>query len=271
MLEESIPIRADVPIDYHPDSLLGVAKALNEPGSLGMSALAAAREALRVCYEGMGKLRDAERDLNAMAEPALRRQHAIRDGGHTEVTSNVRMIRGAPTRFQDATEFVAAADKAFARISPVVDRRMRELRGYRDQLSARVAAAIDHPARRTAEGLALASEVRAHMRGLKKAEDRLEFARRAVTAGDKTTAAAILHAPAYLSGMSDDVHAIVRASAAHRFAPLDSAQLDATDAAIRQVIGAGNAVTRRFADVLALKEGPAVKAADSLRALGAAG
>jgi hypothetical protein len=56
----------------------------------------------------------------------------------------------------------------------------------------------------------------------------------------------------------------VRARAAAKFAPLDSAQLDATEAAIRQVMNAGNAMGRRFGDVLALRN---VEAASSLRAL----
>lgn len=269
MTEDGVPLRADIPLDHHPDSLLGVARALNEPGSIGISALAAAREALRIGYEAMGRLNDAERDMNAMGEPAVRRQHPVAGTARSEYGDNVRMIRGRPTRVQDATEFIDAAEKAFARTAPAIDRRMRELRGYRDTLAARVASALDHPARKTAEGLALASEVRAHMKAIKRDEDRRAHAMRAVEIEDMTTVAAILHAPAYLSGLTDEMHAIVRARAAAKFAPLDSAQLDATDAAIRQVMGAGNALTRRFGDVLALSSAPAARASKSLRALGA--
>jgi hypothetical protein len=268
MTEDGVPIRADIPLDHHPDSLLGIGRALSEPGSLGVSALAAAREAMRIGYEAMGRLNDAERDMNAMGDPVIRRQHP---GGRVEYGDNVRMIRGRPTRVQDATEFIDAAERAFARTAPAIDRRMRELRGYRDTLAARVASAIDNPARKTAEGLALASEVRSHMKGMKRAEDRLSHAMRAVEAEDKTTVAAILHAPAYLSGLTDEALAIVRTCAAAKFAPLDSAQLDATEAAIRQVMGAGNALTRRFGEVLALRNAPAARAANSLRTLGATG
>lgn len=271
MNEDGVPIRADIPLDHHPDSLLGVARALNEPGSLGANALAAAREAMRIGYEAMGRLNDAERDMNAMGEPAIRRQHPVAGSARTEYSDNVRMIRGRPTRVQDATEFIDAAEKAFARTAPAIDRRMRELRGYRDTLATRVSAALDNPARKTAEGLALASEVRAHMKGMKRPEDRSAHAMRAIEAEDKTTVAAILHAPAYLSGLTDEAHALVRARAAAKFAPLDSAQLDATEAAIRQVMNAGSALTRRYGDVLALRSAPAARAATSLRALGAAG
>jgi hypothetical protein len=181
------------------------------------------------------------------------------------------MIRGRPTWVQDATEFIDAAERAFARTAPAIDRRMRELRGYRDTLAARVTSALDNPARKTAEGLALASEVRAHMKGMKRAAERLGHASRAVDAEDKTTVAAILHAPAYLSGLTDEGLAVVRARAAAKFAPLDSAQLDATDAAIRQVMGAGNAMVSRFGDVMALRRAAVGRAANSLQVLGASG
>jgi len=90
---------------------------------------------------------------------------------------------------------------------------------------------------------------------------------RAIEAEDKTTVAAILHAPAYLSGLTDEAHALARARAAAKFAALDSAQLDATDAAIRQVMNAGNAMVRRYGEVLALRSARAAKAASSLRTL----
>lgn len=265
MLEDNTPIRVDVPIDHHPDSLLGVAKTLSEPGSLGVSALAAAREALRLCYDGMGRLNDAERDLNAISDGPVRSGGKLTDAG-----SNVRMIRGMPTRVQDAAEFIDAAERAHTRLTPAIDRRMRELRGYRDQLAARVASALDHPARKTAEGLALASEVRAHMKGMTKGE-RLAHAQRAVAREDKTTVAAILHAPPYLSGLTDEMVEIVRASAAAKFAPLDSAQLAATERAIQQVMSAGNALTGRYVRVLDLRNSPTARAAGSLRALAGTG
>lgn len=57
-------------------------------------------------------------------------------------------------------------------------------------------------------------------------------------------------------GLTDEALAIVRARAVAKFAPLDSAQLDATEAAIRQVMNAGSALTRRYGAVLALRSAP---------------
>lgn len=270
-LDESTPVRGDVPLSMHPDALLTVSDTLNRPDTLGINVLSAAREALRLNYDCYGRLNDAERDLQALAEPAVRRQHPADRGGHTEVSSNVRMVGGKPTRVVDAAEFITAAEQALARVSPAVDRRMAELKGYRDTLAQRVATALDLPARKTPEGLALASEVRAHIKAMKQPAARGKFVLDAVEAGDLPTVAAVLHAPAFLSGLDAGTHALVRSRAAVRFAPVDSAQLDATEVAIAQVMASGSATTRRFGNVLALRTTPAVKAAKSVKALAGAG
>jgi len=62
-----------------------------------------------------------------------------------------------------------------------------------------VAEALDQPVRRTAEGLALASEVRSHAKGLSDAK-RWAFVGNAIETGDLPTVAAILAAPPPLAG-----------------------------------------------------------------------
>jgi len=270
-LDESTPVRGDVPLGMHPDALLSVSDTLNRPDTLGIPALAAAREAMRLCYDCYGRLNDAERDLQAVAEPAVRRQHPADRGGHTEVSGNVHMVNGKPTRIVDAEEFITAAERALARVSPAVDRRMTELKGYRDALAQRVATALDLPARKTPEGLALASEVRAHIKAMKQPAARGKFVLDAVEAGDLPTVAAVLHAPPFLSGLDAGTHALACSRAAARFAPVDSGQLEATEVAIAHVAAAGTTTTRRFGDVLALRTTPAVKAAKSVKALAGAG
>lgn len=47
------------------------------------------------------------------------------------------------------------------------------------------------------------TEIRGHMRSIKKANDRLTFAHEAIKSGDTATVGAILSAPAYLSGLSE--------------------------------------------------------------------
>lgn len=269
--DESIPIRTDVPLTLHPDSLLGIGRALSQPDTLGMSALSAAREGLRLCYDLFEKMNDAELHLQAIADPARRRQHPAERGGRTDFSGNVRMKNGKPTRVVDAEEFITAAERAFARVAPAVDRRLKELDGYRDTLATRVATSLDHPARKTPEGLALATEVRAHIKAMKKPDERTRFVVTAIETGDVPTVAAVLHAQPFLSGLEPATHATLRARAAAKFAPLDNAQLEATEAAIAHVTTSSSTLVRRFGEVVALRHAPAAKAAKSLKALGEAG
>ena len=82
----------------------------------------------------------ARRMVERDTEPARRRQHPAAKTGRTEFTDNVRMKNGKPTRVVDAEEFIAAAEKAYARVAPTIDRRLAELNGYRDTLANRVKA-----------------------------------------------------------------------------------------------------------------------------------
>ncbi|WP_211371419.1 hypothetical protein [Altericroceibacterium indicum] len=59
---------------------------------------------------------------------------------------------------------------------------MAELNGYRDTLANRVSVALDHAARKTPEGLALAAEVRAHVKAVKKPDERMKFVAQAMFA-----------------------------------------------------------------------------------------
>ncbi|ALC13686.1 hypothetical protein [Sphingopyxis sp. 113P3] len=269
--DDSVPVRGDVPMSLHPDSLLGIGAALNQPDTLGVTVLSAAREGLRLCYDLFGRMNDAERDLQAIAAPARRRQHPVERGGRTEISGDVRMVKGKPTRVVDATEFIAAAEQAFARVSPAIDRRVKELNGYRQTLETRVATALDHPTRKTAEGLALAAEVRAHIKAMKKPEQRMQFVAQAVDGGDVATVAAVIHAQPFLSGLTPETHATLRARAAAQFAPVDNAQLAATDAALQRLTASSSALVKRYGDILAMRDAPAAKAAKSLKSLGEAG
>lgn len=267
LIDDSTPIRPDVPLGLHPDSLLGIGEPLDVEGTLGTNVLAAARESLRLCYDLFGRMNDAERDLQAIADPARRRQYAAEKGGRTDYSDNVRMKNGKPTRVVDAEEFIVAAEQAFARVGPAIDRRLKELEGYRTTLEQRVATALDHPARKTAEGLALAAEVRSHIKAMKKPDERMKFVAQAIDTGDIPTVAAVLHAQPFLSGFAPEAHNTLRARAAAKFAPVDDAQLSATDAAIRHVTASGSALVKRYGDVIALRNAPAAKAAKSIKAL----
>ena len=64
---EETPLRSDVPLDLHPDSLLGVREVLDIPDTLGRRALSAAREALVVAHRNYAQFNDIEASLFAVA------------------------------------------------------------------------------------------------------------------------------------------------------------------------------------------------------------
>ena len=155
------PVRTDVPIRMHPDSLSGLGKALNQPDTLGANVYSAAREALKICHDSYGLLNDAQTAIRA-AVPlnASQRKRAPQDG------QEVRLVEGAQTLVVADDELVAAAKQAWSRIGPAIDRRMRELVGLHEVLEKRITSAVDEPKRMTPEGLALAHEVRSHVKSL---------------------------------------------------------------------------------------------------------
>jgi hypothetical protein len=73
-----------------------------------------------------------------------------------------------------------------------------------------------------------------------------------VEAGDKQTVAAILHAPAYLSGLTDKQMEALRQRAAYAFAPRESTQLEAVRNASSMVAAAGSRLMERFDRVRAM-------------------
>jgi hypothetical protein len=208
-MNDNIPIRSDVPISMHPGVLAGEAKVLDtaEP-TVGRQALAAGREGLTALYSCYGQIEEAEQAMR-------------------------RASNGRPAE-DGRDELAAAAKKAYDRAFLTVERRVAELTKLRDGLGAKVATAIDDPNRKTIEGLSVATSIREHAKSLPDAK-RFQFARAAVAAGDLRTVSALLAAPAYLSGLTDEQLAVVRDQAAQRFAAQDHAQHAATSAVITRV------------------------------------
>ncbi|MGH6678399.1 MAG: hypothetical protein ACREDL_05595, partial [Bradyrhizobium sp.] len=164
-------------------------------------------------------------------------------------------------------ELANAAEAAWKRIAPIIDRKVKELNGTITVISNRVAAAIDEPTRKTPEGIALATEVRNYVRALP-LEQRTAFINQAINDSDKATIAALLHAQPFLSGLSAQAHANMRKQAAAKFAPLDSGQYDAATSAIEYVTSAGSALSARYGKVMhSMRQTPVEKAADQLKAL----
>jgi hypothetical protein len=259
MSELTVPIRGDVPMDMHPDTLLPQSRTLDQEATVGVSVLAAGREALIAAYEGFGKLNDAEAALRRLEEKPYSRASK----------SDYRMKGGRPAILVQSEELMSAAQKAFERLTPTIDRRVKELQTLQKTLGSRVDEAIDDKSRRTPEGLSIAASIRDHVKSLGKS--RVMFVTSAIERGDLKTASAILAAPAYLSGLTDSEHAAIKSAAAHKFAPVDNAQLKATDLVLDRVMQAGGRLVERYSRVLSMRDSDVAKARAKVAALAAHG
>lgn len=265
-MSDEVELRVDVPPDMHPDALSGLAKVLDVERTGGSIALLAGREALATMYRVYAAWNEAEEALQAAAQPAQRRQLPANDpirrvpGLERSISGDVRMLDGKLVRFHGReNEFVEAAGKAMEVACKSVDGRVRQLVAVRDDLAKRVAEALDSPARRTAEGLPLAAEVRAHAKGLPDSK-RWSFVAEAIEAGDLPTVAAILAAQPFLSGLSPRQAESARELAARKFAPVHYDQLVATEKVIDRVKAASQSFLGRYGKVLDLRNTPRAKA-----------
>ena len=151
---------------------------------------------------------------------------------------------------------MAAAHWAFNRAARTVDLRMAEMKAHASILEEKMAEALKDPRGATAEGLAVAHEVRAHLRPLPKSE-RSTFIAKAIDADDRRTVAAVLSAPPFLSGIGSETSTTVRDQAARRWASVEHEQARAIAKAIERVTTALNLLASHYAMVrdLAKRQG----------------
>jgi hypothetical protein len=221
-MTDQITIRGDVPISMHPDALLNIGKALDVDGTPGRSAYRSAREALGALYGTYARMKDAERAIHAAVPPS-----SWRPG--EQVPAGWRIGRGGKLVVATGREreYAAAAKAAFDRAAATFDHRFREVRAARAQLDDKVRAAVHQPEDRRPEATALAAEVRSHFKGRGK-RAMLEL-NNAIARGDRASVAAVLSAPAFLSGLDNEQQQAARRLAQHRFAPVEAAQVEAME------------------------------------------
>lgn len=250
--DEGPAIRTDVPISLHPGSLNPLTRTLNQEGTVGARALGIARSAMTAAYAAYANVEDAVQSL--------------------PLGDEVRMVNGRPTKLAIGAidQLVTATEAASGRILASIQKGYEELEKIGAALDERIATALDDPARKPPPGIAVATEIRGYVKGLPDAK-RTAFAHAAVEAGDKATVAAILHAPAYLSGFTDKHLATLRQRAAAAFAPVDNAQREAVRDASDKVAAAGSRLVERFGRVRAMASPAATNSRDKIKALAETG
>lgn len=83
--------------------------------------------------------------------------------------------------------------------------------------------------------LTLATEIRGHVKALP-TEARMDFVRQAIVAGDRRTAESILGAPAFLSGLTPEMHGVLTRMFHEHHEPLKAKRLKAAKAGLDLIV-----------------------------------
>jgi hypothetical protein len=230
---DQTPIRADISLSVHPDSLLNVAKDLNVDGTPGQAIYKVARQAIAPLYEALGQMVDARK---AMYSNVPKNAPTVmgRADPETGVGSRPVPITGREGEVRNAMQ--AAFDRA-ARIS---DHQYKTLMSMRDNLAKSIDAKLVDPKATTPLGISQAAEIRTMIRSMPK-KDRGDYIEQTLDEGDVQQISAILHGPRHLTGLSKVEHEQLRKFAAQKLAPVEHKQLLASDAAIDTIMRAGMA------------------------------
>jgi hypothetical protein len=169
-----------------------------------------------------------------MLEPARRAQTAIWD-----VWNKVKVAQGEVT---DKKRLAEVAQKAVERSLSVTDTNGKHLHQSRKTLVSRIDATV-RPKAPDAVGV----EIRSHMKAGKKAF--FEVAEQ-INKGDKRTVAAVLTAPAYLSGLDDKQYNTLLDMAQKMFCPDETTTLGQIDKAITRLDRSVEQMTETFAPLI---------------------
>jgi response regulator RpfG family c-di-GMP phosphodiesterase len=165
------------------------------------------------------------------------------------------MVNGVPTQHVDTIEFVEVADAAAKRAQTAVVKSLGAMAHNETQLAARVAMAVDDPTRKTSEGQLLAREIRAHVKSLSE-KNRFQFVAQKIEQGNLKAVAAVIQAPAFLSGLEDSAGATLKTLAEMKFAPIERSQLEATRKALKHVEDASKELADRMYDLKVIGSNP---------------
>jgi len=117
------------------------------------------------------------------------------------------------------------ADRVFTRVAKLLDGTGGNLKKGIASLESELTKPIEAQASHQ-----ISMEVRAHFKSLK-LEDRMALLRRAINGGDHRSATAVLGGPSYLSGLPDEIHALMTREYHEKHNPDKAKRLKAMKAA----------------------------------------
>lgn len=168
-------------------------------------------DAFTSVYEGFGKVHDAK-------------EAAVANSAWTE---DMRVIK-----------LQEAADRAFARFAPQLDKVFGNMRNSVAMLEKELSAPVEARAAHT-----ISTSIREHVKGLAQHQggstvdkrggvSAVGFVQAAIQKGDEVTASAVLGAPPYLSGLTDEMHALLLRQWHEKVDPARSKRIRAMRAAM---------------------------------------
>lgn len=270
-------ISADVSPGIHPSALAPQRKALaTGQDSLGNATynpiIAAAEEGLSTAYEFLATVATAERLVDGLGDPAGRRQvgNAATGEIRSQTWGAVHLDRGKLRKVGEGDQELAdATDAAFQRVASTLDKRRAEVVKGIAFLEGKVAEALNPPSRKTQEAVQVEAQIRSHIASLGSKAGGFVLDR--IRAKDITTAAAVLHAPAYLSGLKDADMPKYRQLAAATFAPDETRQLEAANKLSDALMQAGAAALAKNMEVARRRTSNRSEVKKTLKKLGGVG
>jgi hypothetical protein len=168
------------------------------------------RSALKLVTESLGALIDTRKAILSEANPRAR-EMAKNPNGEGEV-----LMQRFPDK--DLPAFRVACDKVFDRVATGLQKAMDEVESRVVLLTKQTEASLTDPDADKVSGSTIANAIREHCKNLTTTPNaRFNFVDKAIRSGDHRTCAAILSAPAYLSGLTEDQHAGLRRAAERVF------------------------------------------------------
>lgn len=251
-----VEVSTKAPLDLHPDVLSAYQEDLvevlagNVQRTPAANAYATAHQALADVYEWHVAVTDAEKEFTqlgiAKAQYTGREMQTYMHNGKTKLSHGKE--KDVYTAAQDSMVYTAARGDALR----------KELEVFRDSTAKTIAKEMDAPDLKTPFGIAVAQSTWALVRDMK-SNERGEFIRKAIQAGDRLTVMGILNAPEHLTGLGDikdpktgeqvSQRKLFHDQAAHTWAPKEWRQLRAINTVIDKVMGAQGSMLKRVDDL----------------------
>jgi hypothetical protein len=242
-------INSQISMGLYPAILDVHREVLDADGARGQPAFHMAKAALGTMYEEIGRIQTARAAAFDTLSPTDARRLQMHKDGRGPVPPNVYMSKEGQLTLHLAPEIAAsfnsASTIAFERGSVRLDQAHQKAMQTRAELVDIVEHHVVDPKASSASGIAMAQEIRAHLKSLP-ADQRAAWVRQKVEAGNTRVASAVQNAEPELAGLDDKAHAVLVDLMQVKFTPVERKQLDSINALVQAIEDAGTLALNAF-------------------------